>query len=283
MSDADTTSEIAELLATALIGEEVPPPFGALILGVIFPSGGLPSYFDQVYAEMKKIVKQEVTADRIATIDGKVNGTQQFVRDTYAPLKKDTKKTAKEKFDAITPYVNGLYQDVVATLRDERYAQPGFSVFLVGASVHLSLIQEQAYTDPDHQDDPSQSPFAQAVSNNAKDYADFAATTWPKIVAARRAAITLTRPDHWDRREEATPGFPPIYYTCWRWEDAVSGETGPNHVGVKEAPDERDAAQAEIPPRQDAVVATLTTNLGVPDTIIANWRKLIASPLPSKK
>lgn len=282
MSDADTTSEIAKLLAEALIGEVVPPPFGALVIGVIFPSGGLPSYFSQVYAEMKKIVKQEVTADRIATIDGKVNGTQQFIRDSYTPLKNDPKKTAQEKFNAITPFVDDLYQNVVATLRDDRYAQPGFPVFLIGASVHLALIQEQAFTDPDHQADPSKSSYAQAVKNDARDSADFAAGVWPKIVAARRAAIVLKSPASWGDAVEEAP-FPPVNRTCWRWEDELTGEHGPNHVGfTASAPEQRAAAEAEIPPRQDAVVGALISDLGNPDTIIANWRKLITTPLPGR-
>jgi hypothetical protein len=281
MSDV-TTSEIAKLLAEALIGEVVPPPFGALIMGVIFPSGGLPSYFDQVYAEITKFVKQEVTADTIATIDGKVNGTQQYVRDTYTPLKNDPQRTAQQKFNAITPYVNDLYQNVVATLQQSLFAQPGFSVFLVGAGVHLALIQEQAFTDPDHQADPSKSPYAQAVSKNAQGYVSYATTTWANVAQARRNNIKLTSPSSWGDEGEATV-YPPVNRVCWRWEDELTGEHGPNHVGyTASSPEQQAAAQAEIPPQQNAVVGALISDLGDPDTIIANWRKLIPTPLPGR-
>lgn len=284
MADGNTTSEIAKLLSEALIGEVVPPPFGALIIGLIFPSGGLPSYFDQVYAEISKIVNQTVTANTIATIDGKVNGTRQYVRDTYTPLKSDPKTTAQQKFDAITPYVNDLYQNVVATLQEDLFAQPGFSVFLMGASVHLALLQEQAFVDPNHQGDPSSSPYATAVSNNARGYVSFATKNWADVMQARRNNIILDRPDYWnDALEQIPPGYPPIYYTCWRWKDTLTGGHGPNHVGVKEAPDQRQQALAEIPPQQNAVVAQLDSTLGGVETIIANWNTLIQTPLPGKK
>jgi hypothetical protein len=195
MSD---TGEIAEGLASALLGKlGVPNAIGALILDQIFPSGGLPSYFAEVYAEITKIVNQAVTADTIAVVDGKVNGTQQFVRDVYTPLKKDPAKTPQDRFNAINPFDNDLYENVVATLRDERYAQPGFSVFLIGAGVHLSVLQELAFTDPEHQDNPANSPYAKATSSAAQTYADFAAATWLKVAQARRDAITLAHLFHW--------------------------------------------------------------------------------------
>lgn len=279
MSDV-TTSEIAKLLAEALIGEVVPPPFGALILGVIFPTGGLPSYFDQVYAEITKIVKQEVTTNTIAVIDGKVTGTQQYVRDTYTPLKNNPQTTAQQKFTAITPYVNDLYQNVVATLQQSQFAQPGFSVFLVGAGVHLALLQEQAFVDPDHQGHPSKSPYAQAVSNNAQGYVSFATTNWAAVTQARRNNIILTSPSSWGDEGEATV-YPPVNRVCWRWEDQLTGDHGPNHVGyTASSPEQKAAAEAEIPPQQDLVVADLDHDLGGVETIIANWNTLIKTPLP---
>ena len=142
------------------------------------------------------------------------------------------------------------------------------------------MLQEQAFVDPDHPGDPSKSPYAKAVSNNAQGYVSYATTTWANLAQARRNNIILTSPSSWgDPVEEA--GYPPVERVCWRWEDELTGAHGPNHVGyTSSSPEQRAAAQAEIPPQQNAVVGALTSDLGDPDTIIANWRTLITTPLP---
>ena len=167
--------------------------------------------------------------------------------------------------------MTAFYEDVVATLREAQYAQAGFPAFLFGASVHLSLLQEQALTDPDHQDDPKHSPSAAAAASNAALYADFAESTWPELIAARRNAVTVV--DEKRSRPGGPPDHYPIYYHNYYWHDSVTGENG-------SAQGSRDAAAAQLQPRQGAVEAVLRADLGNPEQIIAGWRIVAKTPLP---
>ena len=88
---------MAQAMALAVAGEAgVPGEIGALVMNMAFPSGGLPSYFTEVSAEIKKIVNQALLDSDIAKINGTINGTQQFVKNQYTPEKADPKRSPAE-------------------------------------------------------------------------------------------------------------------------------------------------------------------------------------------
>lgn len=280
-----STGQIAESLAAALIGKlPIPGPIGALILNSIFPSGGLPSYFSEVYAQIRQIVQQEVTQDDIDLINGKVNGIQNWVATSYTPMKNDPAKTPTERLAALTPFVDDLFENVIGILTQERYAKPGFSVFLIAAGVHLSLLQEQAINDPDHQDDPSKSPYAQTVALNATNYADFIDRLWPGLLAGRGAQVSLQE----EVEKLAGPILGLVYFRwTWWWADALTGATGPTQqVGPTDIEFDQNSAaqaakaavQAQCQAQSTSAQTDFTVSLGHPATISQNFRSLAAAP-----
>ncbi|MDP9526167.1 insecticidal delta-endotoxin Cry8Ea1 family protein [Pseudomonas protegens] len=261
---------IAQSLATGLVsgfGGKI----GALMFDSIFPSG-VPDYFDQVYEQIKKIVNQEVTANTIDQINGRINGVQAWAKNTYAP-RKDVGTTHQKLFDDLTPYVNLLYTEAVQTLMLPRYAKPGFSVFMLAAGAHLALLQEQALVDPD-KTNPDESSFAKSVIKNAEDYIKHAGNTFVELVEDRKRSVTLKCEESYECN-----GNMCITKRFYFWHDDVTGESGERYRGK----DAKERALSDLNRYVSLVIIGLTFTLGFPQTIIWNWMRLTKTPIPQSK
>lgn len=246
---------ITEALAAALLGQAgVPVPIGALIIGSIFPSGGLPSYFTEVYAEITRIVNQALTQNDIDEIDGQLNGVIAYVQNTYSVFKGDPKTPRPTLLADITIQADAMLP-IMGMLMQERLAQPGFPVFLLAASVHLSLIQEQALNDTTVTK-PIDSDYVKNLEKTLESYRDFAFNTWVAVHNARVSAVTLHR----------------AMSTYW-WRDTVADLNG----GESQS---RDATTADLMARKRAVSEELNANLGNYPKVMDSWRALWSSPIP---
>jgi hypothetical protein len=78
-------ASIAKGLAGGLVSG-IGGKIGGLIFEAIFPPG-VPSYFDEVYREIEKIVKSEITGNTIDQINGRINGVVAWMKNTYKPRK----------------------------------------------------------------------------------------------------------------------------------------------------------------------------------------------------
>lgn len=271
----DIARSLGEGLLSGFAGQ-----IGALIFNAIFPPG-VPSYFDAVYQEIRKIVRQEVTANTINIIDGQLNGIKDYVRNTYTP-KRQSKTSRRELFKALAPYEHDCYVNVLGPLRGAAFAKPGFPVFMVGAGTLLAINQEQALVDPAVRD-PKKSSYAETIRLNAKEFADFADDTYKQIRADRDAAVKLVPGS---KGSHAVGTCDVITTKGWFWKDEVTGKSsklfteykykGKWHTGKEEAVADRKKYLA-------GVLKKLDTDLGKPGSTAAKWRKLVDRPLPPKK
>lgn len=263
---------IAGSIATGLISG-VAGKLGAMMIGALLPES-LPSYFDQVYAELTKIVQKAITDNTIAEINGRLTGTLQFLNHSYNPARQSGRMPKKELFDMLTPYVTTLNTEAIGPLMTTAFAQPGLSVFLLAGGIQLGLFQEQAMVDPDNPTgDPSQSTFATTVTLSAKQYAEFAQSTWNDIRAARLASVTVNT----NQQCRYVPAAriivcSDVYQAC----DSFSAWNGPDQNSRGQAENDEQA-------HKDDVTRTLASDLGDPPTIISQWRTLITSPIPILK
>ncbi|WP_165679315.1 hypothetical protein [Metapseudomonas otitidis] len=260
-------TSIAQSLGTGLVsgfGGKI----GALMFDSIFPSG-VPNYFDQVYEQIKKIVDQEVTANTIDQINGRINGMQAWAKNSYAP-RKMAGTSRKNLFDDVTPYVNLLYTDAVQTLMLPRYAKPGFSVFMIAAGAHLALLQEQALVDPDHMN-PDESSFATSVKLNAQQYSDHAGKTIVELVEDRKRKVTLKCEESFECNVNMC-----ITKRFYFWHDDVTGESGKRYRGK----DAKEDAQSDLDSHANAVGIGLLFTLGFPHITIWEWMRLPQTPIP---
>ena len=171
---------IASQLAVGLL-KGAAGKVGALIVDQIFPSSD-ENYFGVAYAEISKVVKQVIEENTIKEVDGAVNGLKNWVKDTYAPRKASkfeagsTELTAEDKTDLRDLLSRDLTTEQIGKLQEESFAEAGLGVFMIAAGVHLALLQELAFVDPDVQD-PATSSYVQSIKKTAQRYVAHATAT----------------------------------------------------------------------------------------------------------
>jgi len=275
-----TATSIAKKLGSGLV-DGIAGTIGGLIFEAIFPPG-VPDYFDEVYKEIRNIVKQEVTSASIDNINGRVNGIVAWQKNTYKPRKASGDVPRKDLLDMITPQVDGLYKEAVYTLMEERYAKPGLPAFMVAAGVHLALMQEQALVDP-LRPEPAKSSFATSVKLNAQTYCDHIVSTFNAIVADREKAVEI----RYDPLVDQDPGSPYLQTKArYRWLDTITQRQGNLHEQYvdkdKKNHSGREEAEADRRNYLPGIINQLSNNLDDPRGTANLLLKLTTKPIPSR-
>ena len=281
VTQAPDVSALASGLASALlkgIGSKV----GALIFDEIFPPG-TPSYFDEVYKEIEKIVHQEITENTIAEVNGKINGMKNWVAITYTNAK-ESGESKQELTALIQPKESQIAIDLIGVLMNDRFAKSALRVFMIAAGMHFAILQELAFEDPTV-DSPSDSPYAKSVQDYAEKYANHAKTTFDSVLSSRLDMIKPGVSCH-------TSSFPPppnvIRMYDFYFEDKLTRYESKAYVMTidsfhcfnKDAEKERDAAmEAYREEKRKDLVAQLEDPVATAD----EWLKLKTQPLPSQE
>lgn len=274
-----TIGGVISMLGEGLIGG-IGGEVAGLLFGAIFPPG-VPTYFEKVYAQISKIVAQAVQQNFIHQINGHLNGVKDLMVKKYAP-RKESGASKEELLKILDQPDHDYYVECIGPLKSEQFAKAGFSVFLVGASSHLLLIQEQILVDP-NVSTPEQSSFVKTLKLNAKDYADFAAKTWKEISDQRKKYIRIFKTSegyHYDYCDAS------VFYG-YSWEDTLTGERGKFYMAYQDKNKKAHSGKEEATKACNAhiaeVMAGLSKSLGDPDGTIKKWRHLIDQPLPKPK
>jgi len=247
-----------------------------LIFDAIFPPG-VPDYFDEVYKEIGKVVKSELTQSTIDQINGRINGVVGWVRNTYKP-RKESGAPRDELSNMLSPQLTLLYNEAVYTLMQTRYAKSGVSVFMVAAGVHFGLMQELALVDP-RQTDPGKSSYATSVKLSAQEYSDHLAKTFDALVSDRKNFVELIY----------DPLLPEDPNQLWhkdryRFHDKLTDTWGKFHEqyrdGDKKDHTGKEEGEADKQNYIQGVVNRLTNDLGDPRNTADQWQKLKAKPIP---
>jgi hypothetical protein len=175
---------------------------GGLFWDALFPPG-VPGYFDEVYKEISKRLRQ----DAAIHIKGALGNIQNAISAEYRPRKatadlsqEDTRKDLfglLQKYD--TAFLSGA-DGMMGTLTDPAYAEEAFPIFLLGAGLQLALYQEMAVVDPLRKADktwpsPLESSYGRPKTGTtalaAARLAGHARETWQNMTGKRAAAITI--------------------------------------------------------------------------------------------
>ena len=287
-------ASIAITLANGLLSG-IAGKVGALIFDKVFPPG-VPSYFSQVYDEIRKIVRQEITQNSIDEVDGEINGLKNWVENTYTPRRESQPGIPKrDLFDLLSPKEGDLTISAIGVLQQQRFAEPGLGVFMIAAGMHLAILQELAYVDPTT-DDPQKSSYVESIKLYAQHYADYAIKTYNSVEKKRVAYVDETGQD-----VRVVPIIPdakpfPFYpgtqtFITYSWEDDYTKEkysytTSVVNVpfsGLKWTPVSQEEAKKTAEENMQKHIANvkskLTSDLHDPKGTAAIWRKLIEQPL----
>lgn len=212
-------ADLAKKLAEQMAKEAITGPIGQLAGGVIagglagaivngvfsllFPDKG-DSVFDLYFKGLEKIVCYELSQSVIDQVSGTLTSLKNELENVYGPARLSHDLRDKEDrnflFNQLRQYESTFFigaGGMLGTLQQKNYRLVGFPVFLLGAGLHLAILQEMANVDPSNKApdfDPLQSSYGMpktgSVARFAKLYADFAEATWPLIVADRKSHIT---------------------------------------------------------------------------------------------
>lgn len=268
----DIAKDLAKGLLSGIAGK-----LGALIFDKIFPPG-IPDYFGAVYSEIKKIVHQELTQSAIDEINGEINGIQTWVKITYGNDKKSGTLTKKQLTDLLEPRETQLVTETLGPLMTERYAQPGICTFMIGAGMHLSVLQELAFVDP-NVSKPPDSPYVKSIKDYAKTYADFAKTTTQSIIHQRLAMI--------EPKSKVLNIYNPntFRYTYWYmywWEDKYNGKMSQTFASMYPSRDEIEKRDKSMAKHKNDAQEELIKSMQDPEETANLWLKLVDQPLPSQ-
>ncbi|XP_028394157.1 uncharacterized protein LOC114518377 [Dendronephthya gigantea] len=256
---------------------------GAEMFDSIFAQD-VPSYFTEVYKEIEKIMHQEITENTINEIDGEINGTSTWVKFDYNP-RKASGASKDDLHSLLEPKVSDLAINMVAVLQQKSFAESALAVFIVGAGVHLSLLQELAYVDP-IVDDPHQSSYIKTIQGYGPDYADHADKTWKSVKTSREALFTEVKIK--SQLIPPPPGRPPTdYHYTSEWTDEFTGEKftdATDFIGGVwtngSYGDLENRANAKRTEYINTTIAELQKEMHDPPHAAETWRKLVDQPLP---
>lgn len=269
------------------------------ILESIFPPG-VPNYFDQVYKEMTRIVNQKIDQNLISTINGAISNLIDKLANEYKPAKEVSNLNSKEDrrrlYELLQKYDQTFLSGpggMLGTLQQDDISKAGFSVFMLGAALQLSIFQEMANIDPfngnekDGWKSPLQSsyglPKTGSVARMAKNYAESATKIWGKVVEARKE---LVKPERFEKRlqkrgKNKYATLLNVYYYVRVQDDGaatnIEMEIGPGEKGKNPLYDQFCNNQLVAYKNQKA--KELSDKLENPSAIIAGWLTLVEKPI----
>ncbi len=173
---------------------------GAAILSELFPKNDIPSYFNEVYAELRKIVKDELTKLEVDKKHGEFQAAILWMNTHYAKYKGDT---PSEKLLAELAAKSSDMSKSIGVMMHTRFAMTGFATFLLGATVHLSMAQEldnQGY----YTDSATDTPL-----NLAQTYAAHIDKIYPELLNKRGEKVVN------GYKEDCRRGGRPPETVCW--------------------------------------------------------------------
>ena len=178
-------SEILLALAKGLLSG-----LASKIFTSIFSGKSPEEYFQEMIKEIKHIIHVAEVSNDITMIQGTLDGVISQMTIDYVNKKKSG--ASREQLNAfLAPIEATLNDDIMGPLQaltdgneSKGNAQQSLLVFVVGAGMQFSVLQEMAKTDP-NESDPSKSQYAQDVIDFAKKYADRATTLLAKIKKSR--------------------------------------------------------------------------------------------------
>lgn len=256
-------AQFASKLASGL-GSKIGAELGGLIVNqlviAIFGPDGPPSYFTEVYAEISKIIKDELTKNDTELNDNELKTHIQWMAINY----KNSKDAGRPDWEKLKEHEDHM-EGVVALLMRDRFKELGFGAFLSAAGVHLSMLLELAKLARAKTIDDE--GYEKDILDYAGKYRAHVAEVWSALVAKRRAAIHL---DHEGRRGTTSSYWhlvddvDPTKNLSWHENDGPNAEAEANEA-LNERLNEKEIG--------------LAVSLGFPDDIYDNFLSVSQNPL----
>lgn len=272
--------DIAKSLSTGLLGG-VAGKIGALIFDAIFPPG-VPDYFDEVYAKIRTIVREELRQHDVDLIRTQLDAVLNWQRRVYAPKNPRQATDPEERkrlFEEVEAHIHDL-EKPMAVLTNPTWSHLGLSALTLGGGVYLALCQEACLMDPGV-DDPAKSSYAETIRLSAPDFVTSAQRGWLRVFGDRIAAVRLKFCQYTDviHGEFVTArGWciddPLGEKRERRWDPYWQISYDPDFLG-----EDQDEVKEGLREYYEEIEETLGREVGIP--VLDDWRKLPDRPLPA--
>ncbi len=252
--------EIALELAKALLEKLA----SLAIEGVMGSS--VPAYFGEVYAELRKIVAQELDAHMIRELTDKFTAAQEWNNGHYLTLKRAVPPTPVSELERQMNDEQVAFYTHLSLLKDPAVDQVALGEFMIGSSMQLAFLQELLNV-------TGASHWKEELNIRIDICANSVEATWKKVTQARAAKIKVQSDGDCTPVNGATKCN--YYYTSY---DYVAGTWGSKfYYNASDTPSENKAkarAENEAAARRLAAIDQLRTALGKPEETVAKWRSL---------
>lgn len=248
---------------------------GSQVLAEIFPDNTVPPYFTKVYAQIREIVKDELTQAILDTTLGEFTGVLRFVNNEYEPAKVDG-RASDAALERLQRKSDDMF-NIVGKIMPERFSMSGLPVFLMGAGTHLIMLQELSRQADLRSDGALRASLLGLGGSTFRDYASHAEKTYDAIVAARRAKVSVAH----DRDCWVAPSTHDLICTDYfQYRDKQSGAKGPKESYSKrrDADAAKKKATAGMTTYLARTVADLTKTLQDPRQRAQEWREAEKKP-----
>ncbi len=145
---SDIVSDIVKNLFSVMV-KAIAGKIGAVIFDLIFPSSSndMEKMLQELQDNIRNIFREELDTQTIENLNYQICGIISYMQETYNPLKQAGKDNTYLE-SILSTQNEKMYTEVMALLIGQRYRAKGIAYLIVGASTHLSIIQEMANIDP---------------------------------------------------------------------------------------------------------------------------------------
>ena len=262
----------------------------------LFPTGM--DTFQQVYIAITKIVKQELAQEDINNINGALANIGSALQNEYTQRRKRldlNKKTNREiLMDLLQKYDSTFLSGpdgMLGLATQPQFRKAGLATYILGISLRIAIYQECATVDPAQMSDgkffsPLESTYGKpqsgTVASTAMDAATYVSNAWKDIKADRAKAIYIEEFEKSKYDGTFGPDSMSTMVSCARIRDDIIGKTWDEQEvnSTKKQPYIiPDSMYQELDARRKDAIDQLTKEMGDPDTIISNFKKLFYNPL----
>ncbi len=221
-----------------------------------------------MYSPLQVIIQDALTEQTINETMGEFQGVLRFLNNEFL-AEKSTQPITDDALARLQRRSDEMYEHIGKVMQPNT-ACTGLAVFMVGATIHLAMLQEIALAHKNR----GQTTGLAAAQASFRDYADHLSRTFQTMCKTRSAAVTVMH--HQKGHTSITGGV--WYEVSYHWHDKLGPQGHRNggrfeyqYADSKSEKKAKHSAQKSRDTQAAALIKHLRTALGQPEQIAALW------------
>jgi len=209
--------------------------------------------------EVRKIIRDELTKEKIAELEASVVATWQWLWVEYIAYSE--RWSNKKLYKELKTRMDNFYAATIAQLLHKRFCctRAGLPVFVLAAGIHLIMLHDLAILDPTAAF-PLLSAHAEVFGERAQIYGEYIDKAADKVLQERCEKVKFIGQGG---QFNGFASHDPAFY----WKDKETGQSGPTYKSSRPAEDEYNR-------RIPIVKKHLHDTLGKPKDVAKHWKRI---------